>query len=142
MWKSPGQRSNLCCNSEASCCSDNARSLTCCATREVTIPWEYWWTLALFWFLSYCEYSCYKYLCMWLFVHIHVNSPWLFSEKWKSWVGSPLVDTIKQFFKNYHIYIYTFISSVWQFKLLHILATLVLTVLVDMVLICIFLVIN
>ena len=35
MWKFPGQGSNRCHSSDPSCCSDKARSLTCCATREL-----------------------------------------------------------------------------------------------------------
>ena len=35
MWKFPGQGSNLCHSSDPSCCSDNTRSLTYCATREL-----------------------------------------------------------------------------------------------------------
>ena len=35
MWKFLGQGSNLCHSSNLSCCSDNARSLTHCTTREL-----------------------------------------------------------------------------------------------------------
>lgn len=34
MQKFPGQGSNLCQSSDPSCCSDSARSLTCCATEN------------------------------------------------------------------------------------------------------------
>ena len=37
MWKFLGQGSNLCHRSNPSCCSGNAESLTCCATRELFI---------------------------------------------------------------------------------------------------------
>ena len=33
-WKSPGWGWNLCHSSDLSCCSGNARSLTCYTTRE------------------------------------------------------------------------------------------------------------
>ena len=35
MWRFLGQGSNLCYSSNPGCCSDNARSLTCSATREL-----------------------------------------------------------------------------------------------------------
>ena len=35
MWKFLGQGLNLSHSSNLSCCSDNARSLTCCTTREL-----------------------------------------------------------------------------------------------------------
>ena len=35
MWKFSGQGSNLCHSSDLSSCYDNARSLACCATREL-----------------------------------------------------------------------------------------------------------
>ena len=34
MWKFPGQESNSRHSSNLSCCSDNTRSLTCCATKN------------------------------------------------------------------------------------------------------------
>uniref|UniRef100_A0A287AWW6 Neurofascin n=1 Tax=Sus scrofa TaxID=9823 RepID=A0A287AWW6_PIG len=37
IWKFPGQRLNLFHNSDLSCCSDDAESLTCCATRELCL---------------------------------------------------------------------------------------------------------
>ena len=37
MWKFPDQGLDLCHSSDLSCCSDNARSLTCCTTRELPI---------------------------------------------------------------------------------------------------------
>ena len=38
MWKFPGQGSNPCHSNDPSSCSDNARSLTHCATRELLSP--------------------------------------------------------------------------------------------------------
>ena len=35
MWKFMGQRPNLCHSSDPCCCSENTRSLTCCATKEL-----------------------------------------------------------------------------------------------------------
>ena len=37
MWKFPAQELNLCHSSHPSCCSDNARFLTCCPTRDLSL---------------------------------------------------------------------------------------------------------
>ena len=37
LWKFPGQGSNPCHSSDPGCCSDNSRSLTCCATRKLLL---------------------------------------------------------------------------------------------------------
>ena len=37
IWKFRGQRSNLCLCSKPGCCSDNARSFTCCAAAETPL---------------------------------------------------------------------------------------------------------
>ena len=46
VWKFPGHRLNLCHSSDPSCCSDNTRSLTSWATRELPF-------LCLFWLEMY-----------------------------------------------------------------------------------------
>ena len=44
MWTFPGQGSNPCHNSNPSCCSDNAGSLTCCVTElpRTAYFWQSW----------------------------------------------------------------------------------------------------
>ena len=64
IWKFLGQGSNLCHSSDQSCCSDNTRSLTCCAIRELPKSFKFWcnpiylFFLWLFMFLSHLGNLC------------------------------------------------------------------------------------
>ena len=63
MWKFRGQGSNPCHSSDQSHCSDSARSLTCCTTRELQ-------GLGIF----ICTGSCKLRSKLWIEKHISFNS--------------------------------------------------------------------
>ena len=65
MWKFLGQGSNLCHSSNPSCCSGNAESLTCCATRELFI-YLFVFASAHFKIELFCFYY---YFFLWLHLH-------------------------------------------------------------------------
>ena len=63
IWKFPGKRSNLCHSSDQSCCSDNTRSLTHCATGNSSffLPFLLCFLLLLFFFfLTLLDLGCFS----------------------------------------------------------------------------------